>query len=163
MKSTFTVLRTIVYATVFFSFFTWLTLLLRSFDRSLGVCLPAGAAVPGILLMGAGGILGITCIVLFVSRGKGTPAPFDAPKEFVVTGPYRYVRNPMYLGGLLLLAGAGLYLHSPSVLLLSLVVALIVHLFVVFYEEPTLRTKFGTSFESYCAEVRRWIPRPSAR
>jgi protein-S-isoprenylcysteine O-methyltransferase Ste14 len=65
----------------------------------------------------------------------------------------------MYVGGLLVLAGFGFYLRSPSVLLLTLLVWIVVHLFVVFYEEPTLRTKFGTSYQKYCEGVRRWIPR----
>jgi protein-S-isoprenylcysteine O-methyltransferase Ste14 len=95
MRAVFTILRTVVYATVFLAFFAWMALRVRSFDRNLGLVLPAGAVIPGVLLMGLGGILALTCIALFVSRGRGTPAPFDAPKEFVASGPYRDVRNPM--------------------------------------------------------------------
>lgn len=158
MRGLFTTLRTIVYAACFLSFFAWMALRVRSLDQSFGISLPASGAIPGVLLMAGGGLVALACIALFVSRGRGTPAPFDAPTEFVASGPYRYVRNPMYVGGLLVLAGFGLYLRSPSVLLMSLLVALIIHLFVVYYEEPTLRAKFGASYEKYCERVKRWIP-----
>jgi protein-S-isoprenylcysteine O-methyltransferase Ste14 len=145
--------------TGFLFFFGWLALRVRRFDRSLTWSLPGGTEIPGFILLFVGGIVGLTCVWVFVARGRGTPAPFDAPREFVAVGPYRYSRNPMYIGGLCLLAGLGLYEHSISILLMALVAFAVVHLFVVFYEEPTLRRKFGSSYEDYCREVRRWIPR----
>jgi protein-S-isoprenylcysteine O-methyltransferase Ste14 len=114
--------------------------------------------IPGIVLMVMGGVLGLACAGTFIVRGKGTPAPFDAPREFVAVGPYRYVRNPMYVGGLFLLAGLGFYEQSISILLMALLLLLVVHLMVVFYEEPTLRKSFGASYEEYCRTTERWVP-----
>jgi protein-S-isoprenylcysteine O-methyltransferase Ste14 len=70
-----------------------------------------------------------------VAQGQGTPAPFDAPRNFVAIGPYRCVRNPTYIGALTVLVGFGLYEYSVSILLLCLVVFALVHLFIVVYEE----------------------------
>lgn len=161
MKSLPVALRTVIYGSCFVSFFAWLAVHVRYFDRFMHVDMPAGVQILGILLMIAGGVLGLACVGTFVVRGKGTPAPFDAPREFVAIGPYRYVRNPMYIGGLLLLAGFGVYERSVSILLMAFVLLLIVHLLVVFYEEPTLRRSFGASYESYCKTTRRWVPWPA--
>jgi protein-S-isoprenylcysteine O-methyltransferase Ste14 len=158
VKTPLVVLRTVVYVACFVSFFAWLALRVRGFDRFLQVTLPAGVEKPGIVLMFAGGVLGLACVGTFAARGKGTPAPFDAPREFVAVGPYRYVRNPMYIGGLLLLAGFGLYDRSISILLMALTLLLLVHLLVVFYEEPTLRKSFGATYENYCRTTARRIP-----
>src|SRR5262245_25836781 len=83
-----------------------------------------------------GAVLAIWCIGTFVVLGKGTPAPFDPPRRLVVRGPYRYVRNPMYAGGFLALAGAAMVYRSSG--LFGYAVAFIgaFHLFVVAYEEP---------------------------
>jgi protein-S-isoprenylcysteine O-methyltransferase Ste14 len=153
-------LRAIVYMAGFLLFFAWLALRARALDRFIQITLPDGVEILGIALMIGGGALGLTCVGTFIIRGKGTPAPFDAPREFVAAGPYRYVRNPMYVGGLVLLAGFGLVEHSISILLMALVVLLVVHLLVIFYEEPTLRKSFGASYEEYCRNTRRWLPTP---
>jgi protein-S-isoprenylcysteine O-methyltransferase Ste14 len=158
-KSLPVALRAIVYMLGFLTFFAWLALRARALDRFLQVALPDGVEVLGVFLILVGGILGLTCVASFIVWGKGTPAPFDAPREFVAAGPYRYVRNPMYVGGLFLLAGFGLYEHSVSILIMALVLLLAVHLMVVFYEEPTLRKLFGTGYEDYCKSTRRWLPR----
>ncbi len=151
-------LRAVVYMTGFLLFFAWIALRVRALDRFLQVSLPDGVAIPGIVLMLAGGVLGLACVGTFIVRGKGTPAPFDAPKEFVAVGPYRYVRNPMYVGGLFLLVGFGLCEHSISILLMAMALLLVVHLMVVFYEEPTLRKSFGAGYDEYCRTTRRWLP-----
>jgi protein-S-isoprenylcysteine O-methyltransferase Ste14 len=151
-------LRAVVYMTAFLLFFAWLALRVRAFDRLLQVTLPDGVEIPGIVLMVAGGVLALACAGTFIVRGKGTPAPFDAPREFVAVGPYRYVRNPMYVGGLGLLAGFGLYERSISILLMALALLLVVHLMVVIYEEPTLRKLFGATYQEYCRTTARWIP-----
>jgi len=91
--------------------------------------------------------------------GRGTPAPFDPPRRLVVVGPYRLVRNPMYIGASLALAGAALFYESWALLGYCTVFALVMHLFVVVYEEPTLRTTFGGDYVRYCERVRRWWPR----
>lgn len=101
----------------------------------------------------------IWCIADFARVGRGTLAPVDPPKELVVRGPYRYVRNPMYVGVALVLAGESALFHSTSLLIYAGVWFLIVNLFVMLYEEPTLRARFGESYEQYRRSVGRWIPR----
>ena len=109
--------------------------------------------------MVAGGLLGLSCVLTFIVRGQGTHAPFDPPKEFVAVGPYRYVRNPMYLGGWVLLFGLALYQRSVTILVFSLLWIAVVHLLLVKLEEPGLRRRFGASFNDYCGRVPRWLPR----
>lgn len=99
------------------------------------------------------------CILTFVILGKGTPAPFDPPRRLVVRGPYRIVRNPMYIGAVIALAGAALFYKSIPLLSYAGVFGIISHVFVVFYEEPTLRGTFGNDYEVYCGHVRRWWPK----
>jgi protein-S-isoprenylcysteine O-methyltransferase Ste14 len=101
------------------------------------------------------------CLWDFAAFGRGTPAPVDAPRRLVARGLYRYVRNPMYVGVLLVIAGWALLFQSSRVLGYGGIVALFFHLFVVAVEEPSLRRKFGDSYERYCREVRRWVPRVS--
>lgn len=103
--------------------------------------------------------IALWCVFTFTSRGKGTPAPFDAPQQLVTQGPYRYLRNPMYLGAAVALAAAALYYSSLTLLGYTALFLLLTHLFVVGYEEPTLRRTFGTSYDSYCSQVNRWWPR----
>jgi protein-S-isoprenylcysteine O-methyltransferase Ste14 len=159
MRTLFVTVRTLIYGTAFLSFFGWLAFRVRTFDRSFGWSLPAGTAIPGILLVLVGGIIGLSCIWVFVVRGRGTPAPFDPPREFVAVGPYKYSRNPMYIGGLCLLGGLGLYERSISILIMVLVLFAVVHLVVILYEEPVLERNFDGSYQDYCRQVGRWIPR----
>ncbi|MEW6672990.1 MAG: isoprenylcysteine carboxylmethyltransferase family protein [Thermodesulfobacteriota bacterium] len=95
----------------------------------------------------------------FVLKGKGTPVPVDPPRILVVEGPYRFTRNPMYLGVGLILLGHVLWFESMRLLIYAAVLAVGFHLFVVFFEEPVLRRKFGDSYEAYCRRVPRWLPR----
>jgi protein-S-isoprenylcysteine O-methyltransferase Ste14 len=161
----FTALRTALYVTGFLFLFAWIALSVRRFDPAFEVSLPEGivAEAAGIALMIVGGSLVFTCIGLFVVRGKGTPALFDAPREFVATGPYRYVRNPMYIGGLFLLVGFALYKHSLSIVLFAALLVPLANLLVIFHEEPRLRKLFARSYEEYCRSVNRWIPRMTTR
>ena len=96
----------------------------------------------------------------FVWEGRGTPAPIAPTQHLVVGGPYRWVRNPGYVAVTTILVGEGLVFGSPSVLLYALLVALAFHVFVLLYEEPTLRSTFGAEYEAYCRRVPRWLPRP---
>ena len=95
----------------------------------------------------------------FLVQGRGTPAPIDPPRELVAVGFYRYVRNPMYVGIFLILLGHFLSFEYVRLLVYLAVVFLGFHLFVTLYEEPTLRRKFGASYENYLKKVPRWIPR----
>jgi protein-S-isoprenylcysteine O-methyltransferase Ste14 len=95
----------------------------------------------------------------FLAQGRGTPAPIDPPKELVAVGFYRYVRNPMYVGIFLILLGHFLWFKYLWLLVYLGVVFLFFHLFVTLYEEPTLKRKFGASYENYLKKVPRWIPR----
>lgn len=145
--------------TVFLAFWAWIALRVKLLDRGIGLSLPASTRIAGLVLMVLGAIVGLACVGAFVARGRGTPAPFDAPRVFVATGPYRYVRNPMYIGGLTLLAGLALYERSPSILLLTIMVFAVVHLLVLLYEEPQLKARFGVTYAEYCQVVPRWIPK----
>jgi len=95
----------------------------------------------------------------FAIQGLGTPAPIAPPRHLVVTGLYRYVRNPMYVAVTSLIFGQGLLFGSVGILEYGLVVWLGFHIFVLVYEEPTLRAEFGDDYETFCANVRRWWPR----
>jgi protein-S-isoprenylcysteine O-methyltransferase Ste14 len=108
-------------------------------------------------LLGAIGL--VWCIVEFARLGRGTLAPVDPPRFVVRGGLYRYVRNPMYLCVLTLVLGEALLYGSRAVATYALVVAIGFHLFVVLYEEPTLRRSFGADYEAYARKVPRWIPR----
>lgn len=126
-----------------------------------GIARPAAigpAQVAGLVAVAAGAGVALWCVLAFALLGRGTPAPFDPPRRLVVRGPYRLVRNPMYLGAILALAGAALFYGSIALLGFAAVFALATHLFVVLYEEPTLRRLFGEEYVNYCRRVRRWRP-----
>src|SRR2546425_2192463 len=108
------------------------------------------------LLLGVG--LYLWCAGAFTFIGKGTPAPIDAPKALVVEGPYRWVRNPMYIAVFSVVIGEALLFRSFLLLGYALLVAVVVHLFVVFVEEPSLHRQFGASYETYLRTVSRWLP-----
>jgi protein-S-isoprenylcysteine O-methyltransferase Ste14 len=99
------------------------------------------------------------CIWEFFSRGRGTLAPVDPPKNLVVRGLYQYVRNPMYVSVVTVLLGEAIFFLSVPVLIEAGIFVLMVHLFVVFYEEPVLKRQFGESYERCFQTVGRWIPR----
>jgi protein-S-isoprenylcysteine O-methyltransferase Ste14 len=129
---------------------------------STGISQPAAFGfwqVAGILLGACGAALALTCILTFVSVGRGTPAPFDPPRRLVVQGPYRFVRNPMYLGAGLALTGAALFYQSARLFGYAASFLVITHLFVVIYEEPTLQRSFDRDYQAYCKRVGRWWPK----
>jgi protein-S-isoprenylcysteine O-methyltransferase Ste14 len=115
--------------------------------------------VAGMVIGSAGAAVALWCIFTFASIGRGTPAPFDPPRRLVIQGPYSFVRNPMYIGAGLALAGAALFYESWPLLGYTGLFFLTAHLFVVLYEESTLRRTFGQEYEAYCRQVRRWWPR----
>jgi protein-S-isoprenylcysteine O-methyltransferase Ste14 len=106
-----------------------------------------------------GALIILRCFWDFTFRGRGTPAPIDPPKELVITGFYRYVRNPIYVGVLLIFLGHFLWFGYWSLLMYTLIALIGVHFFIVLYEEPTLKRKFGAAYEEYCKQVPRWIPK----
>lgn len=113
----------------------------------------------GIALLLCGVAVYLRCAWEFTFTGRGTPGPWDPPRVFVATGLYRLVRNPMYVGVLCMIVGEAVVFRSEAVAEYALIVAVLMHLFVVAYEEPTLRHMFGASYEAYRATVPRWIPR----
>jgi protein-S-isoprenylcysteine O-methyltransferase Ste14 len=116
----------------------------------------------GLAVAVLGGALAMWCVLVFALIGRGTPAPFDPPRRLVIRGPYCFVRNPMYIGAGLALAGAALFFGSKALVGYTVLFFLITHVFVVWYEEPALRRLFGGEYEAYCSGVRRWMPRRSA-
>ena len=111
-----------------------------------------------LIVLGTSGYL--WCALDFAFTGRGTPAPIDPPKVLVARGLYRYVRNPMYVSVLLVLLGESILFKNLRLLRYAGIMAVGFHLFVLLYEEPALRNKFGASYEEYCRTVPRWIPRP---
>lgn len=153
------VLRTITWSLAFAgTFIVWIPWAWYGAWRA-PIAVSSVRAVVGLLAIAAGAALVIACIANFARHGGGTPAPMDAPRELVVQGPYRYVRNPMYLGAALAMLGEWLRVpSSPFATYIALWFAAVAVL-VITYEEPTLRAKFGESYERYTQEVPRWIPR----
>jgi protein-S-isoprenylcysteine O-methyltransferase Ste14 len=155
----FVLVRAATYATFFIGFL--LIFLPNRILAATGITRPPAiglAQVGGMILGGAGAALAIACILTFVFVGRGTPAPFDPPRRLVVKGPYRLVRNPMYLGAALALCGAALFYGSIPLLAYAGLFLIVTHLFVVLYEEPILRQTFGGDYETYCLRVGRWWP-----
>ncbi len=151
--------RALVYATLFIGFFL-VFLPARMLDRS-GIVAPPGTGpveIVGIVVAALGALLAVSCILTFAIAGRGTPAPFDPPRRLVAIGPYRYVRNPMYIGAGFALLGAAIYYRSLVLVGYLVAFLVILALFVRWYEEPTLRRMFGKEYESYCANTPGWVP-----
>ena len=106
-----------------------------------------------------GGVILLWSFWNFLAEGRGTPAPIDPPKELVTVGFYRYVRNPMYVGILAVIIGHFLWFGYWRLLMYAILVFTAFNTFVAYYEEPTLKRKFGASYENYLRNVPRWIPR----
>ncbi len=117
----------------------------------------------GMVIGAVGAAIALACIFTFALIGKGTPAPFDPPRRLVVQGPYRFVRNPMYIGAGLALAGGALFYESLPLWGYVVLFFLATHLFVMWYEEPALRRTFGQEYAAYCRRVRRWWPTLGSR
>ena len=155
----FVLVRAVTYATLFISLV--LIFLPARILSSAGIVQPAAIGawqVTGAFVGAVGAALALSCVLTFALVGRGTPAPFDPPRRLVVRGPYRFVRNPMYIGAGLALAGAALFYQSWALLGYVAAFLLVTHLFVVLYEEPTLRRTFGKDYETYCEQTGRWWP-----
>jgi protein-S-isoprenylcysteine O-methyltransferase Ste14 len=158
MSRLFAALRSLVYGSAFVLLWAWVVVSVRPWDARIPLSIPAWTRAPGIVLVALGGALALWCVATFIVVGRGTPAPFDAPRVFVAVGPYRYVRNPMYLGAGAVIIGAGLVLRSPSAVLVAPFFLLAMGAFVLLYEEPALKSRFGESYLRYKQRVHRWWP-----
>ena len=121
------------------------------------------AGVLAILLIALGTFMVVWVAYAFVTHGRGTPIPIDPPRNFVRAGLFRFVRNPMYLGALLVLIGETILFQRLWVGAYALGVWLLLHTFLIVFEEPQLRRRFGQAYLDYCAVTPRWIPRPPSR
>jgi len=155
----FVLVRTVTYAALFIGLLLiFLPARLLSWS---GIVRPAAIElqqVAGMVIGAVGAAIALWCIFTFALIGRGTPAPFDPPRLLVIRGPYHFVRNPMYIGAGLALASAALFYGSFPLLGYACLFFVATHLFVVWYEEPTLRRTFGQEYEAYCRQVRRWWP-----
>lgn len=155
-----------------------LSLIVRNLVFTLVVPGAAGGYVPWLILTrhsaspqawyaipvaAAGVALYLACVWVFAVVGRGTPGPWDAPRQLVAAGPYRWVRNPIYIAAMLIVSGLAWLFESPPLLLYAAGLAAAFHLLVVGYEEPRLRARFGDGYEAYRRAVSRWIPRRPAR
>ena len=127
---------------------------------------PAGwDAVDGLaLLIGSAGLaMVVACFVRFVREGRGTPAPTAPTQELVVGGLYRYVRNPMYVGVGLVIAAQCFAFRSVGLVVWLALFGAAVTVFVVAYEQPTLRARYSASYDAYCRRVPAFVPRRRRR
>jgi protein-S-isoprenylcysteine O-methyltransferase Ste14 len=131
----------------------WLT------GRQRGYLYPVPLRVAGLTLLAAGVAVLIHAFARFVIEGLGTPAPIAPPQRLVSKGPYRYVRNPMYLAVLATITGQALTLSRPILLAYAAAVGVAVTVFVRCYEEPTLARQYGAEYQAYRRAVPAWWPR----
>jgi protein-S-isoprenylcysteine O-methyltransferase Ste14 len=131
--------------------------LISGWKRASGA--PVGVRVIGAGLILAGLLMVVECFVRFVVRGHGTPAPMAPPARLVVSGLYRYVRNPMYVALVAVVVGQAAWFGSSALLVYAVALWGLFHLRVILYEEPTLLREFGPSYEEYRRGVGRWRPR----
>lgn len=111
----------------------------------------------GPMLMAAGLLLYFWCVLDFADERHVSVSP-AAASQFIVQGPYQFVRNPMYIGGLTTLVGHGLWFQAPAMIPYILMVFVAFHLLIVLYEEPAFERRFGDEYRVYRESVRRWIP-----
>jgi protein-S-isoprenylcysteine O-methyltransferase Ste14 len=99
------------------------------------------------------------CARVFIVDGEGTPLPTNPPKRLITSGLFHLLRNPIYMGAVILLLGFVFWHPASSILWIPVIVAISAHLFVILYEEPHLRKTFGSEYEQYCRSVPRWFPK----
>jgi protein-S-isoprenylcysteine O-methyltransferase Ste14 len=156
----FNAFRALVYVSLFVGFV--LIYIPSGLLASAGIIRPVSYGlfeVTGAIICASGAFVAVWCIIAFISIGKGTPAPFDPPRRLVVKGPYRFVRNPMYIGAILALSGAAAFYQSAGLFCYAILLLFITHFFILLYEEPVLRKKFGAEYDEYCRRVHRWMPK----
>ena len=111
----------------------------------------------GILLFAAGLVIMLDCILRFALDGKGTLSPVDPTRELVASGLYRFSRNPMYVGVMMMLLGETVFSQSVYLLVYSLFIFILFNLFIILVEEPRLKRDFGDAYMQYSIKTRRWI------
>ncbi len=123
-----------------------------AFPGAWGLLQFSGAAVfiAGLALM-------LKCIAQFAIEGRGTLSPADPTKQLVIKGMYRYSRNPMYVGVMLILTGEAIFFQLADLWAYAFCIFLLFNVFIFFVEEPRLHRDFGQDYRDYCAKVRRWI------
>jgi protein-S-isoprenylcysteine O-methyltransferase Ste14 len=124
---------------------------------------PRPVAWPALVAITAGLALYAWCVWVFAQAGHGTPAPWDSPRRFVSIGPYRFVRNPIYIAAGLVIAGEAWLFLAPQLVVYLGLLAVGVHLYVFWIEEPALLRRFGHEYDTYRRTVPRWIPKPAER
>lgn len=156
----FAVLRTAFFGTLFVGLWTWLAPRWMAASKQVALRPALGWHL---LPMAIGAAIMLRCCWDFAWTGRGTPMPLDPPRQLVITGLYRRVRNPMYLGMALFLIGEAFFLPEVTreMLIMTAVLFAAVNLFVMLYEEPVLRSKFGDDYVRYTRAVGRWVPRLS--
>jgi protein-S-isoprenylcysteine O-methyltransferase Ste14 len=145
---------------------TMAVLIPRWIIRGKAIALPGGpletlSVIAGALLFCAGFVLFVATVFLFATRGRGTLAPWDPPSRLVVTGPYRYVRNPMIVGVIFIIAAESLIFRSLALAEWAAIFLLINAIYFPLLEEPQLENRFGEEYRQYKRHVRRFIPRIS--
>ena len=116
--------------------------------------------ITGIVLVCAGLAISIWVLQALARFGRGTPAPFDPPRQFVRRGLFRWVRNPLYLGAAILIPlGEALFFRSWQLLVYAVILFMVLHLYIVLVEEKELERRFGKPYLKYKRTVPRWIPR----
>jgi protein-S-isoprenylcysteine O-methyltransferase Ste14 len=111
----------------------------------------------GFLVFVTGFLIMLICIISFAVKGRGTLSPADPTKKLVVTGLYKFSRNPMYIGVMMILTGEAIFFESVSLWIYLLVVNIGFNIFILLHEEPRLQKDFGEEYKKYCQKVRRWI------
>jgi protein-S-isoprenylcysteine O-methyltransferase Ste14 len=95
----------------------------------------------------------------FVRLGKGTPIPIEPPRHLVISGLYRYMRNPMYTGALIIILAEALYFRATSLVFYAIGLGVLFQTFLIIFEEPQLKRRFGMEYKQYLETVPRWIPK----
>ena len=111
----------------------------------------------GITVSLAGLVVMLVCIVSFAVKGRGTLSPLDPARRLIVSGLYKYSRNPMYVGVMLILWGEAIFFRSASLWIYSCIIFGAFNAFIIFYEEPRLSKDFGVQYGDYQRRVRRWL------
>lgn len=132
-------------------------LILRGTEESFFPRVWTASHFAGAIVMVAGTVIVLACVLRFATEGEGTLSPLDPTKKLVVRGLYRYSRNPMYVGMMLILVGEAVFWWSGAMVIYAVIVFVGFNLFILLHEEPRCRRVFGAEYDQYCQTVRRWV------